>query len=121
MNLERVADLIAAYGTNPQRWPATERQAAQSLLAASAEAQRLVQEALAFDALLSTSPLPAIEPSAALRSRIMAQIRPAPNSLSAWRSQIADASCLRLPRGPFLPPLATITPSLAKDLRNREP
>ncbi|MFC3676846.1 hypothetical protein [Ferrovibrio xuzhouensis] len=113
MNLERFADLIAAYGTNPQRWPAAERQAAQSLLAASAEAQRLVQEAQAFDALLSISPLPAIEPSAALRSRIMAQIGPAPRSVAGWRSQIAEAIGLLFPGGRMMPQLAALTLALA--------
>lgn len=113
MNLERFADLIAAYGTDPQRWPAVERQAAQSLLAASAGAQRLVQEAQAFDALLSASPLPAIEPSAALRSRIMAQIGPAPKAPPGWRSQIAEAIGLLFPGGRMMPQLAALTLALA--------
>lgn len=111
MNLERFAALIEAYGTDPRRWPAAERLAAQSLLAASAEAQRLVREAETFDALLAM-PLPSIEPSAALRSRIMAQL-PARPKAPGWRGQVAEAIGLLFPRGHMVPQLAALTLALA--------
>jgi anti-sigma factor RsiW len=111
MNLERFAELVAAYGTDPGRWPAAERRAVGSLLAASTEAQQLVREAEAFDALLA-APLPAIEPSAALRSRIMAQAMPQPKQ-PGWRIQIAEAFGLLFPSGRMVPQLAALTLALA--------
>ncbi|WP_298722570.1 hypothetical protein [uncultured Ferrovibrio sp.] len=112
MNLDRFAILIEAYGTDPRRWPADERAAAQALLAASTEAQRLLREAEALDALLS-SPLPAIEPSAALRARIMAQIAPSAPAVPGWRMQIAEAFALLFPSGRMVPQFATLGLALA--------
>jgi hypothetical protein len=111
MNLERFADLVAAYGSDPHRWPAAERQAAESLLAASAAAQKLMREAADLDALLAL-PIPVIEPSLALRNRIMAQL-PAQPKPPGWRSQIAEAIGLLFPGGRMVPQLAALTLALA--------
>ncbi|KAB7741560.1 hypothetical protein F2P47_03920 [Parvibaculum sedimenti] len=71
MTLERLAEIAGAYGASPDLWPAGERQAAQSLLARSAEARALVQEAGELDSLLAMAPA-ADAPSPELLSRIMA-------------------------------------------------
>tara|TARA_R110002110_G_scaffold322150_5_gene534531 strand:+ start:11915 stop:12418 length:504 start_codon:yes stop_codon:yes gene_type:complete len=68
--LERLREIVDAYGASPERWPAGERQAAGALLAASAEARALLDEAASFDAFLDMAPLEA--PSAALAERLMA-------------------------------------------------
>lgn len=112
MNLDRFAILIEAYGTDPRRWPADERAAAQALLAASAEAQRLLREASPLDALLS-SPPPVIEPSAMLRARILAQVAPHAAAGPHWRTQIAEALALLFPAGRMVPQFAALGLALA--------
>jgi len=71
MTLERLAEIAGAYGASPDLWPAGERQAVQALLAGSAEARALVDEAGKLDRLLAMAPS-ADAPSAELLSRIMA-------------------------------------------------
>ena len=112
MNLERFTILIDAYGSDPRRWPAAERQAAQALLAASAEAQQLMREAASFDALLSAPP-PAIEPSAALKARVLAQVAPRPMAATTWRGQIAEAFAVLFPAGRAMPQFAALGLALA--------
>ncbi|MBY0277451.1 hypothetical protein K2Z84_19135, partial [Candidatus Binatia bacterium] len=58
--LERLRDILDAYGGDPERWPDAERRAALDLLARSAEARRLCDEALRLDAALDL--LPAAQP-----------------------------------------------------------
>lgn len=112
MNLERFTTLIDAYGSDPRRWPDAERQAAQALLAASAEAQQLMHEAAPFDALLAAPPAD-IEPSAALKSRLLAQIAPRPMAATTWRSQIAEVLGLLFPAGRAVPQFAALGLALA--------
>lgn len=112
MNLERFTTLIEAYGSDPRRWPDAERQAAQSLLAASAEAQQLMRQAASFDALLSVPPVE-IEPGAALKARVLAQVAPRPVLTTTWRSQIAEALALLFPRGGAMPQFAALGLALA--------
>lgn len=113
MNLDRFATLVEAYGADPHRWPVAERAAAQALLAASTEARRLLQQAEALDLVLSVPPA-AIEPSDALRARIMAQVTPHRASPQhGWRSQIAEALLLLFPTGRAVPQLATLGLALA--------
>lgn len=80
MNLDRLTELLAAYGADPARWPALERQAAHSLVEASSEAQRLLKLAAAEDTLLVTPP--GIEPNADLTARILARLPPSAPSKS---------------------------------------
>lgn len=70
MTLERLDNLLAAYGADEAGWPAGERQAARELIAASAEARRLLEDARALDTLLNAAPVE--EPSAELVERLMA-------------------------------------------------
>ncbi|MDP3295172.1 MAG: sigma factor [Nevskia sp.] len=70
MNLERFAVIVDAYGADPRRWPAAERDAAQTFVASDAQAAVLLTEALALDASLDALPTP--EPAgAALRRAAM--------------------------------------------------
>jgi len=80
MTLDRFRAIVAAYGAAPARWPAVERAACESLLAASADAQALVGEAARLDAALDV--LPALPPTPAIRAAVLAAApRPAAPSL----------------------------------------
>src|SRR3954471_2777469 len=73
--LNRVRDLLGAYGADPRRWPPAERARALLLLGNSAEAAVLQREAAALDALLDQAPPPALPriEAAMLAARITAQ------------------------------------------------
>lgn len=58
MTPDRFATLIDAYGASPERWPASERQAALAYLEATPAARTLVAEAARLDALLDRLELP---------------------------------------------------------------
>lgn len=75
ISIERLEEIVDAWGASPSRWPEAERGAAEALLAASSEARRLVDEAARLDVLLDAAPVEA--PSAALMARLMAA-RPRP-------------------------------------------
>lgn len=90
MNLERFAVIVDAYGADPRRWPAAERDAAQSFAASDAQAAVLLADALALDASLDALPIP--EPAgAALRRTAMPlpiSVRPAIHS-GRWQELLA--------------------------------
>ena len=82
MDAERFEHLAAAYGGDPRRWPAAERDAALAFLETNgAEAERLLFEARKLDAALAAAPAPAV--SHALRDAILAA---APRPASSGRS-----------------------------------
>jgi hypothetical protein len=86
--IERLREIVDAWGASPSRWPEAERGPAEALLARSVDARRLVDEAARLDALLDAAPVEA--PSGALIARLMAA-RPRP---------VAGApSVARAPRG----------------------
>jgi len=72
MRMDRFRELLDAYGAEPRRWPASERAAAEALLAEKAEARELQARASRVDALLErASPLsPPIVDAEALIGRI---------------------------------------------------
>ena len=72
MPLERLAQLLDAYGGAPARWPEAERAAAERLLGESAAARTLHERALALDQLLDA--LPSEPPSRLLSDRVLAQM-----------------------------------------------
>lgn len=74
--LERLRDILGAYGGDPERWPDAERAPALELLSRSADARSLRDDALRLDAALDL--LPAAEPSAGLEERILAAARRTP-------------------------------------------
>ena len=70
MTLERLRELIAAYGSKPANWPLGERAAAEALLARSSEARAALAEAEPLDTLLDA--VPALATSPALRAAVLA-------------------------------------------------
>jgi hypothetical protein len=70
MTTARFAALVEAYGGDPARWPAEERDGARALIAADPSARRALDEAAALDAVLDRAP--AEPPSAELATRILA-------------------------------------------------
>lgn len=68
--LERLRDVLDAYGAELERWPAAERDALSAVLARSAAARRLREDAARLDAALDA--LPAVLPSPDLEARILA-------------------------------------------------
>ena len=57
-----LADLLDRHGSNPERWPEALRAPALALVQANADAERLLDEALALDAALDALPVPAMPP-----------------------------------------------------------
>ena len=68
MNLDRLRDLLDAYGAEAGRWPDEKRDAANTLLGASAEARALLHAAALLDGALDALEAPA--PSPALTAQI---------------------------------------------------
>jgi hypothetical protein len=85
MKIERLAEIVDAYGGDPLRWPEAERLAAQGLAARDPRAMAMVNEAEALDALFDAAP--GLVPDAALQARIIAR-RPRP---SLWRELFPNA------------------------------
>lgn len=75
MTRERLKMIVGAYGASPDRWPASERQAAEALLAHMPELSAEFETAAELDFWLDAAPAPV--PSDALVSRLMAA-RPRP-------------------------------------------
>jgi anti-sigma factor RsiW len=94
MTLDRLNALADAFGGDLRRWPATDRAAAEQLLAIDPAARAVLDAALALDAVLSTSPRP--QASAALRDRVIdaarrAGLRPQP-ARRFWLDRLVLAS-----------------------------
>jgi len=97
MELERFNSLVDAYGGDEAAWPAAERDAARSLLAAEPQARALQQAAQALDrelALFRVAPPPSIDlilaarPQPGALERLLAWLVPAaPGQL--WRPALA--------------------------------
>src|SRR5262249_28497256 len=88
ITLERFAELLEAYGADPERWPDTERAAARYLLDGSADARSLWEQAAAVDRLLDG--VPEEVPSAALVERVLAAV-PRRRVVRAWRRALIAA------------------------------
>jgi hypothetical protein len=69
MTLARLADLLEAYGADPQRWPSAERTAAEALLQSDPRAAELQRSARLLDAQLDMFEV--AEPSAHLQARVL--------------------------------------------------
>jgi hypothetical protein len=70
MTLTRFKQLCETYGGNAERWPAGEREAALAFASGSPEARAFLTQAAELDERLNA--LPALAPSATLRSAILA-------------------------------------------------
>ncbi len=81
MNVDRVLELIAAYGATPDGWPEEERVEAQALVAARPEAfKTALAEATALDVALANEDI--LEPSEHLFDQVLSAA-PAPRTLKA--------------------------------------
>lgn len=90
MSEERLAALAEAYGADPARWPAAERETAQTLAKDDGAFRRSLEEADRIDRLLDASPPPPAA-SAALTGLILAK---APQPRGA-RIRLAFGAVLR--------------------------
>lgn len=70
MGLDRFEAALETYGADRTRWPAPLRHALSGLIATSPEAQKLLQEAEAFDRLLDLAPNYDVAGLGELRDRI---------------------------------------------------
>lgn len=89
MDRSRFLALAEAYGADLRRWPDGERAAAQAYMAARPEAARaaLAQADALDDLLFASRPL---QPSAALRDRVIAAAARSPRP-SSWRARLGLA------------------------------
>jgi len=70
LNETRFARLVEAYGADPERWPASEREAARHLMSSNAATERSMAEARELDRALASVISPPV--SAALERRLLA-------------------------------------------------
>ena len=70
VSAERVLEIIEAYGSSPDRWPADERESVQKFLDAAAQGEDELARARALDAVLFK--LPGGDVTEDLKSRILA-------------------------------------------------
>lgn len=82
MDLARLQQILEAYGADPRRWPAAERAAAEALVAGSADAAAMREDAVALDMLMDLSAAPS--PSPELMARILAGREPAGLLPALW-------------------------------------
>lgn len=130
--LERLDDVLAAYGGDRTRWPAPLRLELSQLLANSPEARAMLEEAQALDALLDMAPAVPGARMAALTDRIVAQaartprvatssvpVSPVPvarpKPASAWKRHATGLSALAasLIAGVFAGQNGTVAPAVA--------
>jgi hypothetical protein len=76
ITLTRLSEIVDAYGADPDCWPLEDRMAALDLMARSAEARALADEAAKMDSLLDAVPLmlPPRSTTESLAARIVARI-----------------------------------------------
>lgn len=82
---------LEIYGADRTRWPVQRRHELSQFIAASAEAQKLIADAAAFDRLLDSAPTVDIDRQKDLFARIMSEVERAP------RVVIDQAPLVRLP------------------------
>jgi hypothetical protein len=85
MELVRLGELLDAYGGDPGRWPAAERDAALALLASSPIARAQQQAARVLDSALDACTV--APPDAALRSALIAS---GPQPRRSWRASLTE-------------------------------
>lgn len=116
MNLERFIQLLDAYGADLDRWPQNEQAAATAILVARPDAREAQRRAAAVDTILLRAGLPGIEPSDALRQRVLAQVAGLPPALivptADRRAQVAEAIALLFPSGRRMPQFAALAVAL---------
>lgn len=83
LSMQRFEQLIDAYGSDPQRWPPAEREAALKLVDESAEAALLMQQSAWLDETLDHYEAPAFDQ---LTARIVRQ--KLPEQHTGWMEQL---------------------------------
>lgn len=83
LSLEEFRHLVECYGAEPARWPASRREEARALLAASPQAQQYLAAEQRLDDALGALQLP--EPSARLRAHIATIPLRHPQRSLRWR------------------------------------
>lgn len=74
MNIQRLSEILEAYGGDSQRWPEAETAAALELCAKEPEARRMMEDALALDVMLDRYDVPIVS-STALIHKIESEIQ----------------------------------------------
>lgn len=111
MTLARLREILAAYGASPRRWPADERDGAETLLASSLKAREAVTEAARLDHVLDHDPACAPSPELAARIHRYDITRPAPGvflRLGGWLNDSYRAVAFRPVALPAAVVLATL-------------
>lgn len=81
MTLDRFTAILDAYGAEPRRWPAEERDRASAFAHADPRGRALLAEARRLDATLDLDPAPTVRPE--LRARVLAAA-PTPSQALSW-------------------------------------
>lgn len=105
MKIERLQEILDAYGADPSRWPAGERAAAEGLLRGSTEARAMQTQAATLDTALDHWQAPPTDPW--LVQRIVAKARSTPQR----RPSLFERLGIFLP-GPVWPQLAGLAGAL---------
>lgn len=103
------ARLVQAYGADPQRWPASAREAAQHLASSNAATQRLLTEARELDRALASVTSPSVP--AALEHRLLADFDRAQQRWSLRKTITAVAQSV-WPGAPLWQPAAVFAVAL---------
>ena len=87
MPLTRFETLIATYGAAPERWPGTDRPAAEALVERNAQARDMLADAAILDRLLEggTAPAPSDDLTCMLERRFVDANRTRPFVRLSWR------------------------------------
>ncbi len=119
VTLARLREILAAYGASPRRWPADERDGAETLLASSLKAREAVTEAARLDDVLDHDPAPVPSPELAARIHRYDITAPAPGvwpRLGRWLNDSYAAVAFKpvaLPAAVVLATLVGLTVGLA--------
>jgi hypothetical protein len=116
MSLERLAEIVAAYGGHSRNWPEAEREAAERLLQDQPGHNPLQKEADEFDRVLDS--MRPVEPSGALQASILADfdrtaLRPGRRIDLRVRSSLRNVVDVIWPGAPLWQPAFAFTLSLA--------
>ena len=111
VDLDRFAELVDAYGAEPSAWPEQERAGALRLLEHSEQAVRVLEEAAELDSWLAD--VVEVEPSMALRDRILEK---APLPPRTWSERWARMAQAIWPFGPSWQPATALAASVVLGL-----
>jgi hypothetical protein len=114
MSLAKFVELLDAYGADPVRWPDRDREPAQILLAANADARADLARAAKLDALIALQPRPAARHADAVSEdpailRVMARLgAPLPRQRRGLLARLLPAALLEFDLAPAWPRFAAL-------------